>query len=269
MKVKEFIKNFWKVLNRREMLILPGHLAFSFILSIVPILTLIGYGAAGLNLSIDFIEEFMTKAFGNTISEMIIPIVSVSGLSFSFFVTLFIGFFAASSGASAVIITSNMIYGIEDKGYIYRKIKALVMTVFIVLLFLFILIFPLFGNKIIELVKYVNLNPVVTEKMQTIFNFLQGPFALFFVFLFIKIIYAMAPDVKISSKNVNYGAIFTSIGWLVVTWIYSFYINHYAHYSAFYGGLANLVILLLWFYLLANIFVIGMALNYRKNENKK
>ena len=191
MKVKEFIKNFWDVLNRREMLILPGHLAFSFILSIVPILTLIGYGAAGLNLSIDFIEEFITKAFGSTISEMIIPIVSVSGLSFSFFVTLFIGFFTASSGASAVIITSNMIYGIEDKGYIYRKIKALVMTVFIVLLFLFILIFPLFGNKIIELVKYVNLNPIVTEKIQTVFNFLQGPFSLFFVFLFIKIIYSI------------------------------------------------------------------------------
>ena len=79
----------------------------------------------------------------------------------------------------------------------------------------------------------------------------------------------MAPDVRIPSKNVNYGAIFTSIGWLVITWIYSFYINHYAHYSVFYGGLANLVILLLWFYLLANIFVIGMALNYRKSETKK
>lgn len=140
MKVKEFIKNFWEVLNRREMLILPGHLAFSFILSIVPILTLIGYGAAVLNLSIGFIEEFVTKAFGSTISQMIIPIVSVSGLSFSFFITLFIGFFTASSGASAVIITSNMIYGIEDRGYIYRKIKALVMTVFIVLLFLLSLI---------------------------------------------------------------------------------------------------------------------------------
>ena len=124
MKVKEFIKNFWEVLNRREMLILPGHLAFSFILSIVPILTLIGYGAAVLNLSIGFIEEFMTKAFGSTISQMIIPIVSVSGLSFSFFITLFIGFFTASSGASAIIITSNMIYGIEDKGYIYRTPKG-------------------------------------------------------------------------------------------------------------------------------------------------
>ena len=170
MKVKEFIKNFWEVLNRREMLILPGHLAFSFILSIVPILTLIGYGAAVLNLSIGFIEEFITKAFGSTISQMIIPIVSVSGLSFSFFVTLFIGFFTASSGASAIIITSNMIYGIEDKGYIYRKIKALVMTVFIVFLFLFILIFPLFGNKIVELVTYVNLNAKVTEELKKIFE---------------------------------------------------------------------------------------------------
>ena len=177
MKPKEFIKNFYSVLNRPEMLILPGHLAFSFILSIVPILTLIGYGAAGLNLSIDFIEEFITKAFGSNISAMIIPIVSVSGLSLSFFVTLFAGFLTASSGASAIIITSNMIYGIKDKGYIYRKIKSLVMTVFIVFLFLFILIFPLFGNKIISLVEYVNLNPVVTEQLKSIFNFLQGPFA--------------------------------------------------------------------------------------------
>ena len=124
-----------------------------------------------------------------------------------------------------VVKTDNMIYGIEDKGYIYRKIKALVMTVFIVFLFLFILIFPLFGNKIVELVTYVNLNAKVTEELKKIFDFLQGPFALFIIFLFIKIIYAMAPDVRIPSKNVNYGAIFTSIGWLVVTWIYSFYIN--------------------------------------------
>ena len=265
MKIKRFIKNFWEVLNRREMLILPGHLAFSFILSIVPILTLISYGAAGLNLSIDFIQEFITKAFGSSISDMIIPIVSVEGMSLSFFITIIIGFITASNGASAVIITSNMIYGIEDKGYINRKIKAIVMTIFIVFLFLFILVFPLFGNKIIELVAYVNMNAEVTKKMQQIFSLLQGPFALFIIFIFIKIIYAMAPDVRIPSKNQTYGAAFTSIGWLVITWGYSFYINNYAHYSVLYGGLANLIILLLWFYFLADIFVIGMALNYRKN----
>ena len=73
-------------------------------------------------------------------------------------------------------------------------------------------------------------------------------------------------DVPIS--NVNYGALFTSFGWVIITTIYSFYINNYANYSVIYGGLANLVILLLWFYLLAYIFVIGLALNYREETSK-
>ena len=36
--------------------------------------------------------------------------------------------------------------------------------------------------------------------------------------------------------------------------------------SEIYGGLANIVILMFWFYLLAYAFTIGMALNYRKEE---
>jgi len=263
MKIKKFIKDFWQVLRRPEMAILPGHLAFSFILSIVPILTLIGYGASYLNLSIDFIADFLTKAFGSEISNMIIPIVSVDGISLSFFVTIIVGFVTASNGASAIITTSNMIYALEDKGFLYRKIKALIMTFFIVILFLFILIFPLFGDKIIEVIEYVNLNSYVTNNIKLIFGVLQGPFALFIVFIFIKIIYAMAPDVKIPSNKLTFGAIFTSLGWVVTTWAYSFYINNYAHYSVIYGSLANIVILLLWFYLLANIFVMGMALNHK------
>ena len=58
------------------------------------------------------------------------------------------------------------------------------------------------------------------------------------------------------------------MGWIVATAIYSYYINNYAHYSTIYGGLANLVILLLWFYLLAYIFVVGIALNYREEASK-
>ena len=78
----------------------------------------------------------------------------------------------------------------------------------------------------------------------------------------------MAPDKKISSRKVNMGAIFTSVGWIISTTIYSYYITNVAHYDKFYGGLSNLVILLLWFYLLAYIFVIGMAINNREDQEK-
>ena len=86
------------------------------------------------------------------------------------------------------------------------------------------------------------------------------------MYFFIKILYTMAPNKKIRSKSVGYGAIFTTFSWVVITNIYSYYINNIAHYSTFYGGLANIVILMFWFYLLAYAFTIGMSLNYRKEE---
>lgn len=263
-KVKNFIKNFWTVFSKPEMLILPGQLAFFFLLSIVPILTLISYGAISLHLSMDFITEFLVKSFGENIANMIIPIVKVDKVNLAFFITLLVGYSTASNGAASIITTSNMIYGIQDKGYIYRTIKSFVMTVFIVVLFIFILAFPLFGEKIIELIKFVNNNNYITEKVELIFNLLKGPISWLIVFFFIKILYTMAPDKKIPSSTVNYGAVFTSLGWVISTYIYSYYINNYADFSVFYGGLANIVILLLWFYLLAYIFVIGLALNYKK-----
>ena len=78
----------------------------------------------------------------------------------------------------------------------------------------------------------------------------------------------MAPDKKIPSKNVNGGAIFTTIGWILSTSLYSYYISHYANYSIFYGSLANIVILMLWVYLLSYIFVIGIAMNYHEEQEK-
>ena len=86
--------------------------------------------------------------------------------------------------------------------------------------------------------------------------------------MFIKILYTMAPDKNIPSNQTNYGALFTTFGWIISTYIYSIYINNYARYSIFYGGLANLIILMLWLYLLAYIFTIGLALNFKRTTKK-
>ena len=264
--IKDYWKNFWAVFWQPDMLILPGQLAFFFFLSVVPIITLISYGASYLHLSIDFISNFLVKAFGHDIANLVIPIVSNQDLSTGYLITLFVGYFIASNGAASIIVASNKIYGIKDSGFIKRRIKAIIMTLFIVLLFLFMLTVPLFGDKIIDLVEYVNLNARITERIVLVFKVLKGPVSWFIIFLFIKILFTMAPDRKIPSSYVNYGAIFTSISWVLVTTIYSYYINNFARYDVFYGGLANIVILMLWVYLLAYIFVIGIGLNYHKEE---
>ena len=266
-RVRRFIKNFVNVLFEPEMLILPGQLAFFFFLSVVPIITLISYAASFLNLPIDFISSFLTNAFGKSTAEYIVPMVSGVTLSTGYIVTLLVGYFIASNGASSMIITSNTIYGIKDAGFLRRRVKALIMTLFIVILFIFILVIPVFGDTIIDLIKFVNFNSSVTKNIELIFNILGGPLSWFIIFFFIKILYTMAPDRKIPSSYVNYGAVFTSAGWIVATILYSNYINKFANYDIFYGGLANIVILMLWVYLLAYIFVIGLALNNRREIN--
>lgn len=263
-RVRQFIRNFINALSRPEMLVLPGQLAFFFVLSVVPTITLISYGASFLHLPMDFIASFLNNAFGETTAELIMPMVQGTNLSVGYLITLIVGYFIASNGASSVIVTSNAIYDIRNSSFLRRKVKSFIMTIFIVVLFLFILVIPVFGEKIIDIIKLVNFNSTVTKYIELVFLVLKGPVSWFIIFMFIKIIYTMAPDRKLPSSFVNYGAFSTTVGWILSTYLYSYYINHFAHYDIFYGGLANIIILMLWVYLLAFIFVIGMALNNRE-----
>ena len=73
--------------------------------------------------------------------------------------------------------------------------------------------------------------------------------------------YIIAPDDEIPSNTTNRGAIFTSIGWILSTEIFAFYLDKFAKYDIFYGSISNILVLLLWIYLLSYIFVLGMIIN--------
>ena len=266
LELKEFYENFKKVLFKPEMAILPGQLAYFFVLAVVPTITLISYEAALLNLSTDVIYDFIGSAFSSDIASMLLATSASREKGIGFFLVVIVGYFIASNGPASIIITSNTIYGEKQEGFFKRRLKALIMTFVLVLLFIFMLIVPVFGTKIIELFKFVDLNSNVSDNVSIIITILQGPITWLIMYFFIKILYTMAPNKKVRSKNVGYGALFTTFSWVIITYIYSYYINNIAHYTTFYGGLANIVILMFWFYLLAYAFTIGMALNYRKEE---
>ncbi len=264
---KEFFDNFRKVLKRPDMAILPGQLAFFFVLAIVPTITLISYGASALNLSTDIIYEFLANAFSQDIAGLLLNVPETTNISgLAFFSAVLMGYIIASNGPASIIVTSNIIYGEEQTGFFKRRFKAIIMTFFLVLLFVFMLIVPVFGDKIIELFQFVDLNKTVTENVTLVITILQGPITWLIMYFFIKILYTIAPNKKVKSKSVGYGALFTSFSWIIITYIYSYYINNIAYYATFYGSLANIVILMIWTYLLAYAFTIGMALNYRKEE---
>jgi membrane protein len=266
-RVKLFFKNFKAALFKPEMLVLPGQLAFFFVLSIVPTITLIGYGAGILNLSTDVIYNFISEAFSKNVASVLI-VNPTHGLGVKYIITILIGYYFASNGAASLIVTSNTIYGVENTPFLKRRIKAFVMTLIIILLFIFMITVPVLGRKITEMIAYVNMNQSVTDKILAVFNFIRGPITWFIMFIFIKMIYTMAPDKRIESRYTNKGAIFTTFGWVLAPYVYSYYISHYAKYDIFYGGLANIIVLMLWFLLLAYILTIGIAMNHKVEEEE-
>ena len=268
-KAKEVLKRLWNILARPDMLVLPGQLAFFFLLATVPTVTLIAYGASLFNVSLDFISNFILKAFGNDIASLITPMISDIQFSLEFLIPLCVAFYAASGGASSIIVTSNQLLGFENSSFLKRKIKGLVMTFILICLIVFLLLVPAFGDKFIELVKYVNMNQAVTNTIVFIINVSKGPISWFLIFILLKIIYTIAPDKRVSSSYTTKGSLFTTAGFVIVTFLYSFYVNNVAHYALLYGGLAHFVVLMIWFYLIAYIVTIGIAINAEDLESRK
>ena len=264
--MKKILKEFKEILLRKELKILPGNLAYSFFLALIPIISLIFYFTTSFNLPNDILQNFLTETFPKGVVDLLQPVLT-NELTLASFIPLLLSVVVAMNGCEAIIVTSNTIFKFENSSKIKRMIKSIILLAITAILFAFIIIIPLLGNAIIELIgTFTHLVEDYRIIIDVIYFILQYPVSLIIIFLIIKLIYMIAPDQRISGKYVNRGAIFTTITWMIVTWFYSYYINERAKYDAVYGNLANIVMLLFWFYILGYIFVIGLFLNKRRTD---
>ena len=68
--------------------------------------------------------------------------------------------------------------------------------------------------------------------------------------------------------NVLPGAVFGSLVFTVVSGFFSWFISSSVNYSAIYGSLASVIILMLWLYILSNVILIGALINKELGEHK-
>ena len=259
--MKEKINNVYNLIVGKELGILPGNLAYSFVLSVIPILTLIFYFLTSFNLPLTYINNFLNTALPKSTVEFLRPILADT-LSINSLITIVLSIVVITNSCNSIIIASNTIYNFENASFPRRLIKSLVLSIILIILIAFIMIVPLFGRSIINLIgmftEFVENHRAIIDSLYTL---LQFPVSLLFMYLVIKLVYVIAPDDKVPGKYMTSGAIFTTISWLIITVLFSYYINNIARFDLVYGNLTNLIVLLIWFYILAYIFVIGMFLN--------
>lgn len=269
-----FFKKIIELIKKPELRILPGQLAFFLVLSLIPLVALIGTIASFLAIPIKTIRGVLDGVIPTEVAEIIANVISGRGIeiSFNMIVFMIVAFVLASNGTHSMIITSNEIYKIKSDSMLKRRMKAILMAFILVTLFFFLLLIPIWGDIILQIISNSISNSIPMTIIYNLFKLVQYPILLAVLYSGIKTIYTISPDEKIDSATTRKGAIFTTVGWILASEIYSFYIEKFSNYDLFYGSISNVVILLLWVYILSYIFVLGMILNagnYKESEEKK
>ncbi len=267
-KIKEAFLKLWEIVTNPMVRVLPGQIAFFLVLSIFPILILIGLIASFFSISMDTIVTAITDALPLDVVNLMVPLLEGKGFDTNVGISMITGFIIASNGAHSIILASNALYGFPHSDLIKRRVKSIFIIILMIILFVFTLIVLAFGDIILkEVLALISSNSISTIIYQS-FLYLRWPFAMLIIFINIKLIYTMAPDWRIYSRYTTKGAAFTTIGWILATMIYSYYANHFSNYDLFYAGLSNIVILMIWIYALSYILVVGIAINVNEYQNE-
>ena len=260
-RAREFVRKAIAIIKRPDMRILPGQLAFFLVLSMTPLLALVGTIGSKLGLSMTSFRNALESTVPDAVINTLFPADATTGLNFNVTVFFIAAFLLASNGAYSVITTSNRIYQVEDNSEIRRRSKAVLLTFILVSLLFFLILVPAFGDSLISLAEINLHNEKLASFIRNIYHLGKYPLSLFLLYFNIKLIYILAPDKEVTSNEVRAGAMFTTIFWLLSSKIYAFYVEYFSHYDIFYGSMSNILVLLFWVYILAYIFTLGMSFN--------
>jgi membrane protein len=168
---------------------------------------------------------------------------------------------SASSGVQSMISAPNLSYHVsEARAWFKVRIIALGLTVVIAILVLTALFMVLAGNDFVGWIgTELGLHPVVVFVWKAI----QWPLAILFVSISCSLIYYAGLNLKERRpwQWMTPGAAFSCLLWLLASVLFRIYLHYFNTYSASYGSLGAVMILLLWLYVTGLAYLVGGAIN--------
>lgn len=239
---------------------LSTQMAYYFLMSVFPFLLVIYSLLTYLPLReeniLELVQPYAPESTYNLIDKTLsYTVMRQEGnlLSFSLIVTLWL----SSMGFQSMKRIMNDAYQVRNNENMLKQIlESLLLTVGFMIAVLFSVFVPLF-EKILRVYLEGIFSNLAFQKLWII---IQWGIGTVFLLLFFIMLYSLAPSIKLGFKNVLPGAFLATIGWQLVSMGFATYVSG-SNYSALYGQVAGLVVLMLWFYLSAMIIILGGLLN--------
>lgn len=235
--------------------------AYFFMLSLIPIILLLLTLVKYTPVTKADVMTAVVQVFPTSFDSLIVSIVNqVYNQSMAIVpITAVVALWSAGKGVLAMTTGLNMVYEcFETRNYIWLRLRASVYTVLFVIMILLYLVLPVFGNQLsIFVTSHVPLITPIVDKLMELRSII-APVALI---AFSLVLYKFLPNRKITMIREIPGAIFTAIGWMVVSWVFSIYLDIFNGFSSMYGSLTTIVILMLWLYFCMYSILLGGEVN--------
>jgi membrane protein len=263
-------------LSEDELSTRSASLSYYFLLALFPLflflVSLIGvFAGPGSQLQESIVSAFGRLAPGSA-SDVVASVVhqtfkSSSGIKLA--AGILGALWAASGGMSAVVVSLNKIYRVsETRPWWKQKVTIVGLTIALAALMIVGLVLALYGGRIGQAL-FAHFG--VGDVFRIAWKVLQWPVSFAAMFFSFSLVYYFAPNVEERKWYwVTPGSVVGVTLWLLASLGFRLYLHFFNSYSATYGSLGAVVILMLWLYITGLAILVGGEVNWViENEDRK
>ncbi len=256
------IKNLIQRYKNHDISAYAALMAFFLTLSLFPFLIILFSFLGRFSLDTELIIVTLDLFFPEEAHELVINFIKKNIIVKDFSVlslSLIGALWASSRGIRALMKSLNMAYEVrETRNFFIVKFIDILYTIFIIIGIAFLLTITNIGREFLNFIRqYI----MISQKFINLIGFIKLVALPITLILIIATLYMFLPNKKQKFIKVIPGTIFTVLGWIVLSYLFSIFINYIANFSLIYGSLSAIIILMLWLYFSSVILIIGGELN--------
>ena len=246
-----------------------GFFGFLSIFPVMAVFVLIyglAFSPAEMQTQISFLRQFVPPTVYDVLNARLSELVSStnSQLSFSLLLSTVLALYAGSKGIKYLIILINLAFHItQERNFIQGTTRALVLT----FAALVVVIVALASIAAIPLLAGYFPFPQIAK---TIALWSRWPILAIIIFFSFLGLYRFAPNRDtLAFKRLIPGSALATVLWILLSGLFSIYVQNFNNYSAEFGALSAAVVIMMWLYYSAFIVALGAVFNSEIAESAK
>jgi membrane protein len=260
--VKELAARVWRESNEDKVWGSAAELAYYFLFALFPMLifltNLVGFLPEIQSNIMSALAKALPPEALNLVEKTLLDVRANSNgglLSFGIIGTLW----SASGGVVSLMDSLNVAYDVrEGRSFWKQRLISVALTIGLSLLIILGTMLIMFGDKFsLWLSRALGLGATF-KLLWHMVDYLLG---LGLILSGIEVFYYFGPNVKQKWRWTSVGGVFAVVAVLLGSVIFSFYLRYAPSYSATYGSLGAVIVLMLWLYIFGLVLLIGGEIN--------